>query len=685
MLYRRLWVCALLSSLALLVSGVAFGDEGNQFSFSVSPTYLMPLRGATNYFTPGGAAALSVEYRLPVVDFLGLRLDLDGSYLPIWTGDGTAFFAVGGGPGLYLPPLGGFTGSLFGSAGYYYGIIADPQNRGGGNFYLAGGLRLGWNITPTFNTGIEVSYRYVANGPAALYQGLGVGVSARFNLLQASPIRIQDVHLNDLFPVLLKHYDTHSVGSVTFDNSGKAPIKDLEVSFFVDKYMDNATSCPAPSTLNGGQKVTLDLYALFSEKVLSITEATVLSGKVSIAYTQENKRHTVEKSATLHMQDRNAMTWDDTKKIAAFVLYKDPAVLEIAKSLARVVKDTTPSIDTNLSTAMALHEALRLYGISYVVDPTSSYVVQSKSKVAVDYIQYPRNTLQYKSGDCDDLSVLYTALLQGVGIDTAFITIPGHIYMAFALKSTPDQARRLLSDPSSIIVQGDRAWVPVEITITSRDFLEAWATGLSEWKDNEKDAEFIPTTEAWQTYEPVGYFDDTRPISFVADADMKASLVKELGLLADRELTSHKARIEKAQGAGGSNTASLNQLAVLSVQYGRDDEAKSYLTQALKAGENYAALMNLANILYLEEDYRGAVTYYLRAQKVKPMEAAVSLGLTRVYGKLGDTAATAQSYKTLATLDPALASRNSSLDPSQAGGARGAEAQSERETMQWQE
>ena len=33
-----------------------------------------------------------------------------------------------------------------------------------------------------------------------------------------------------------------------------------------------------------------------------------------------------------------------------------------------------------------------------------------------------KQTLEYRAGDCDDLSILYSALLESVGVETAFIT-----------------------------------------------------------------------------------------------------------------------------------------------------------------------------------------------------------------------------------------------------------------------
>jgi hypothetical protein len=58
-----------------------------------------------------------------------------------------------------------------------------------------------------------------------------------------------------------------------------------------------------------------------------------------------------------------------------------------------------------------------------VVDPVTPYKKFSQN-LSVDFLQFPNQTLEYKARDCDDLSMLYNALLESVGIKTAFITIP---------------------------------------------------------------------------------------------------------------------------------------------------------------------------------------------------------------------------------------------------------------------
>ena len=168
----------------------------------------------------------------------------------------------------------------------------------------------------------------------------------------------------------------------------------------------------------------------------------------------------MEKAQSIRLYDRHAVTWDDDRKVSAYVTYKDPKIINVAKALARTAKDAGIAVDTNLSIAMALHESLRSYGMTYVIDPTTPFAEFSQNTMAVDYIQFPRNTLHYKSGDCDDLSILYASLLQAVGINTRFVFISGHVYIQAFL---PDAI-------SKYKIDGD--WVNLDLTCKSCEFGE---------------------------------------------------------------------------------------------------------------------------------------------------------------------------------------------------------------------
>jgi hypothetical protein len=162
--------------------------------------------------------------------------------------------------------------------------------------------------------------------------------------------------------------------------------------------------------------------------------------------------------------------------------------------------------------------------MSYVIDPASSFVDLSEDASALDSLNYPYQTLYYRGGDCDDLSILYCSLLEVLGIDTAFITIPGHIYCAFdtgipAAEETGESWR-----PEGLIEQGGKLWMPVEITVPGEGFYEAWRIGARKWRrfvsqtateasrgvpqgenstEVEGEAKLYPMRESWAIYPSV--------------------------------------------------------------------------------------------------------------------------------------------------------------------------------------
>jgi hypothetical protein len=126
--------------------------------------------------------------------------------------------------------------------------------------------------------------------------------------------------------------------------------------------------------------------------------------------------------------------------------------------------------------------------MKYWADPKSSYETVTKDATkatAVDYLQFPEQTLTLKTGDCDDLSILESALLEAASVPTAFVTVPGHIYIAFQLKMSAAEAKKSFLKPDDLIFKYDAAWVPLEVTAIKDGFLKAWETGAKEWRESD--------------------------------------------------------------------------------------------------------------------------------------------------------------------------------------------------------
>src|SRR5208282_3379179 len=145
--------------------------------------------------------------------------------------------------------------------------------------------------------------------------------------------------------------------------------------------------------LRPGQDEAVDLYALFTDKVLAVTEGTKVAAEISVSYKVEGRTYENREVQTLTLWGRNAMTWDDNRKAAAYVTAKDPEVLDFARSVTSYIRSKeNRSIPENLQAVIALHEALDLYGMNYTPNPKTPYAEVSKHKDVFDFLQFPRET-----------------------------------------------------------------------------------------------------------------------------------------------------------------------------------------------------------------------------------------------------------------------------------------------------
>jgi hypothetical protein len=101
-------------------------------------------------------------------------------------------------------------------------------------------------------------------------------------------------------------------------------------------------------------------------------------------------------------------------------------------------------------------------------------------------------------GDCDDSAVLVCALFEAVGIPTALIQTPKHVLIAFDVgELSMERAQDAALDDVAIAIDGN-AWIPLETTLLSRGFAEAWREGLRQVHNGIVDS--VTTRAAWELY-----------------------------------------------------------------------------------------------------------------------------------------------------------------------------------------
>lgn len=501
-----------------------------------------------------------------------------------------------------------------------------------------------------------------------------------------------EVILDSVYPILYKYYDTAPVGQVTIRNGTSATLSDLQVRVEIQRYIDSPRLSARIPSLDSGKEVSVDLRALFNQNVLDLTEGTRCSASVLISYRDGEEQKQLVVTETLTLYDRNAIRWDDSEKVASFVTARDPQIRLLATNMAAVIRrEKNESVSDNLQSAMVLYAAMIQHNIGYNVDPTSSYRTLSGDNFQVDYIQFPRQTLMYKGGDCDDLSVCYTALLEAIGIPSAFITIPGHIYVAVGLKMDAATARSRFSDPGDLIFTDDgRVWVPVEITkLNDRnpEFLKAWKEGAKEWREHSKrnQAELLPTRSAWKSYEPVAASFMTETIALPDSIQVLKSFRSELDCFVGREIAGRELTIKGRLSSAPENPRLLNLLGTLYARYGINEKARVQFNAAIANQEYYASLMNLGNLDFLDEEYLKASSWYQRALSVKAGDPYTLLALARTDHELENYNNVQLYYSKLRQIKPQLASEYIYLDLRASDSVRAQESTRLRKHVIWAE
>lgn len=626
-------------------------------SFTLSPGMTVPLADSAELFSPGGNIRLGADYRL--FDFLIAQAGLDYNVWPVRSDgrDTVHLLSLSTGAVLDFEVFDKSSLGAFGNFGLYYGFIGGSDPVSSYNPSVEGGLYASYRVLPSLSLGIEASYRRFFG----LSSDLSVSLGASYHFYFSSPgiLEISNPGLR-VFPILFTYYDNHPFSTLSIRNTSDRPVENITVRFFTEEFMINPKLCREPFRLEPGEEQRVCLYALFTEKILSVSEGTKVSAKISADFEFKGKDYCREEIAALDVISRNGIVWDDDRKAACFVTARDTAVLGFSKPVTGMLRNRpVMEFDPHLLKAMVLHCALDLYGLAYVPDPSTPYAEYSKMKSSVDFLQFPNQTLEYRGGDCDDLSILYSALLESLGIETAFITIPGHIFVAFRLSLDEENVRTGFLSTGGFIIRQDGVWIPLEVTSIHEGFLQAWQLGAREWNEAaaNREASFYPVHASWEEYEPVGYSGGHISMTLPAAREVLGSFEEELDRLIDRETGPRIAELKKQIAAAPDQIHLRNSLGVLYARCGKLDDALRVFEAILKRETYPPASFNRGNICYLTGQYQMARDSYEQALEKMPDNAHLILALTRVEQKLQNTERALSYYNRLMELDPGLAEK----------------------------
>jgi tetratricopeptide (TPR) repeat protein len=272
----------------------------------------------------------------------------------------------------------------------------------------------------------------------------------------------------------------------------------------------------------------------------------------------------------------------------------------------------------------------------YQADPNTPY-----SRVAadqVDYVQFPRETLRLKSGDCDDLSVLLAAAYENLGVETALVDVPGHLFLMFRTGLKEADRGSITLQEDLLVVRDGEIWIPVEATLIATSFSEAWAEGARRYRQAEKarQVKVMSLRQAWEKYPPVSL----APAGYVLEvpAGERATRLaeREQRLLVARRLEREVQPYRAALAANPKDEEARLQIGTIYGRNGAGDVALHEFEAILAQNPRHAAAHNnRGNVYYERGDYERALESYRYAEEIDPADPYVRVNVALAYYRLG--------------------------------------------------
>jgi len=444
------------------------------------------------------------------------------------------------------------------------GWSKDLQGLDGGR--VAGGIAVRWG--PAL-----VEYTYQDH---AMLDGTHTLGAALDFTLAPQLVEIGDVQMQPLFASFYKSYAREAPGSAVVTNLNDEPVQ-VEVRIVQNELLDEPTQRTV--YLRPGVAQEIPLALVFPPRIVDQDEMRPVDFEVEVAYQSAGRRRTEKRSLQTYLYGRGTLDWSEgTAKAAAFVTPTHEMVHSFTRDIVRATAQKHGGfLNRTTAIAMRLFDGMSACGLTYAPDPLNPYAQVRGRTFAVDDIQYPAELLVSRTGDCDDSTVLYASLLANVGVASAFVEVPGHIFLMFDTGIHARERDVLGVDPVMLVEHEGSLWIPVETTSLGQPFHVAWQRGV----------------ELVQTWEKSNQFD-------IVDL-LAARQRYEAAVSAARLPKNAQAPAVDAAAVVGYVDSDLRQLQEMRKGY----MEKTYMAR-LNESDSTAERLQLARVYYINQDYTRA-------------------------------------------------------------------------------
>ena len=631
----------------LLAGSAAFSYD---FLVKATPSVYFPFlsSGGQKYATAGFGGFLDADITL--FDFLNLGPEFGFILLPKNNAKG---LEEGIDPNIMVVPAGLQAGvTLYplsrlevgaGIAGGAYGSFTNGRAHYAPWYRAFGDIM--FRINTKVSVGVNASWFNCQNNTWWGNPGIsgitgGIAITYRISTEKTSGMVDASVEYDDsVFPLIYTIYKDNQIGTITIENHESAEIRNVKVKFRAEGYTASEFDCGTVKMIRKNRSDQVPLFADFNDNILRFTEAGKVSGELVVEYEILGDDRVSVTPITISVYSRNTMRWVDPAILSCYVSTNSQEVLEVSKYFVGVARSHFhTALNKNMQFAMYVHEGIRNLGIACEEKSDTPYNETHLDPVALDYVQYPYQTLAYRSGDKDDIAILYMSMLESVGISAAYIPLEDDFIVAIELGDYTSSLLNMFNGEDNILVVDDKVYLPVSIASIESDFVSCWNSAvqrIQEAFDADEEVEFIVLKDAWQSYPPSGFSTGETTKNIPTEKKLYQASEKDIMNYVSQEFGPQIAEIQQQIKTEGASTTLYNRLGMLYVRAGMYDNAVSVYEVSAKMG-SIPAMNNLGNILSLLKNYQKAKEWYQKVLAIDPNNATASKNLEKIMTELED-------------------------------------------------
>ncbi|MBK8943872.1 MAG: hypothetical protein IPM32_01255 [Ignavibacteriae bacterium] len=290
-------------------------------------------------------------------------------------------------------------------------------------------------------------------------------------------VKFLDVEIIDaIYPTFNENYINQPFAKAKVLNLTSNRISVKPASFIENLNNDKIYSPEA--SINPNDTLEINYYTVFENDKKDFSKDIISQAEFYLFTSTENFDDNFQKPILI--KDKNS--WNGEVKNLKYFVERD---LEFSKNYTNKILNSYKDLLKQKSEIKDF-TSLQILFNSFCKE----MIYVSDRRTSTDHVQFPKETISAKGGDCDDLSVCFSSQLESIGIQTAFIDYKpkesiGHVTLLINTKLSPQKSELISINERKYFVRKNidgiyEIWIPIEVTSLT-NFEDAWNLGAEKF------------------------------------------------------------------------------------------------------------------------------------------------------------------------------------------------------------